>query len=125
MRQPRPGLRPLLRRAGDDMHADIAGMPDQLVRHRALQPLAPLRFLRLADDDVGDVVGGRIADDFGGDVLAGQHHRLAAQLLGETQAGGQLVLAGIRDARRPRRLDVERHERPAQAVGQPPRIAHQ
>jgi hypothetical protein len=47
--------------------------------------IPPARARRLADDDMGDVVGGRMPDDFRSDVVTWQCDGLAAELLGQAQ----------------------------------------
>ena len=56
--------------AGDHMNADIAGAPNEVVNHRAVQDLEPSRTRRLADDDLRDIVGLRETDNVVGDAGA-------------------------------------------------------
>jgi len=84
--------------AGDDIDADIAGAPDQVMHHRAMQDLEPARARRFADDDLRDVLGMRVSDHVVGDVaLAGRNgDGLAAKRLGEAQRIGDAASCALR-----------------------------
>ena len=62
------------------MHADIAGQADQIMRYRSFENLAPLRLVRLAGDDVGNVVFPRVTCDFLGRIPTRQRDGITAQL---------------------------------------------
>ena len=113
--------------AGDDVDADIAGAPHQIVHHRAVQDFEPARARRLADDDLGDVVGLREADDVVGDAApaAGNGERLAAQRLGQPQRVGDPVALLVGQLQAAPRLDAERGPGRMQPVGQPLGVAHE
>ena len=74
--------------AGDDVNADRARAAHEIVDDRAVDDLEPSRSCRLADDDLGDVVGAREGEDVVGDPprAARNGHRLAAERFGEPQA---------------------------------------
>ena len=91
--------------AGDDVDADVAAAAHQLMHDRAVQDLEPARAARLADDDVGDVVGLRIGDHIVGDATPASRYGdgLALEALRQAQRIGHaiaLFLVQLQAARR-------------------------
>ena len=97
------------------------------MHHRAAHDLEPPRARRLADDDLGDVVGLREADQVIRNAAAdaGNGHRLAAERFGEPQRIGQPVALLLGQLQAAPRLDADRGPRRVQPVRQPLGVAHQ
>ena len=113
--------------AGDHIDADIAGAPHQIVHHRAAHDFEPPRARRLADDDLGHVIGVREADHVVGDAAsdAGNGERLAAQRLRQPQRVGKPVALLVGQLQAAPRLDADRGPGRVQPVRQPLGVAHQ
>jgi hypothetical protein len=113
--------------AGDDVHADIAGAPHQIMHHGAVQDLEPSRPRRLADDDLGDVVRVGEADHVIRDaaITARNGDRLAAQRLGQTQGVGDAVAFDLAPLQAAPRLHAQRRKRGVQPVRQALGITHE
>ena len=79
--------------AGDDVDADVAGPPHQVVHDRSVQDLEPARPRGLADDDVRDVVLVGEANHVVGDTTCGRRDSdgLAAETLGKAHGIGDAV----------------------------------
>ena len=105
------------------LHADVAGAAHQRIDHRAMQQLEPAGAARLADDDLGDVVGARVVQQVVGDVASGQRHRRRAQPFRQPQGLRHAVALAFRKLVIARRLDIERDPARLQPVGRAPRIA--
>ena len=114
-------LRHALFVAGDDVDADIAGAPHQIVHDRTARQFEPPRARRLADDDLGDVVGVREMDDVVGDAAAdaGNGQRLAAERFGQPHGVGQPVALLVGQLQAAPRLDADRRPLRVQPVRQP------
>ena len=97
------------------------------MHHRAAHDLEPPRARRLADDDLGDVIGLREADQVIGDTAAdaGNGQRLAAQRFGQPQRIGQPVALLVGQLQAAPRLDADRGPRRVQPVRQPLGVAHE
>ena len=102
-------------------------LPDRrtkIVHDRAVQDLEPARARRLADDDLGDVVGAGEGDDVVGDAprTARDRDGLAAEPLGEAQRVGDPVALLLAQLQAAPRLDARAPSR-ARAAGRPARLA--
>ena len=115
------------RLAGNDMDADIAGPPHQVVHHRPAQDLEPARPRRLADDDLRDVVPVREIDHVVGDAAraGGERDGLGTQALGKPHGLGDAVALGLGELRAARRLDAQCRPGGMQAIGQAFGVAHE
>src|SRR5262249_48784862 len=111
----------------DDVDADIAGTPHQVMHHGAVQDLEPARPRRLADDDLRDVVGVGERDNVIGDatVAARNGDRLAAQRLAQPQRVGDAVALDLAPLQAAPRLHAQRGEGGVQPVRQAFGIAHE
>ena len=108
------------------MDADAAGEPHQIVNHGAMQKLEPARPRRLADDDLGDVLGLRVRQNVFGDLLAArQGERLAAEPFGQSQGIGEPIALDLRQLGGARRLDRERGPGGVQPVREALGVTHQ
>ena len=92
-----------------------------------MQDLEQARTLRLAHDDLGDVVRLGIADDIVGDapVAAGQRDGLAAERFREPQRVGDAVAFLFGKLKAAPAFDVKRNPRPMEPVGEALGVAHQ
>ena len=97
------------------------------MHHRAAHEFEPPGARRLADDDLGHVVGLREADDVVGDAAsdAGNGDRLAAQRLGQPQRIGKPVALLVGQLQAAPRLDADGGPGRVQPVRQPLGVAHQ
>ena len=97
------------------------------MHHRAAQDLEPPRARRLADDDLGHVVGLREVDEVVRDAAsdAGNGERLAAQRLGQAQGIGEPVALLVGQLQAAPRLDADRGPWRVQPIRQPLGIAHE
>ncbi len=113
--------------AGDHVDADIAGAPHQIVHHGSMRQLEPARARRLADDDLGDVVGLGEIDDVVGDAAAdaGKRQRLAAERFREPHGVGQPVALLVAQLQAAPRLDADRGPLRMQPVGEALGVAHE
>ena len=109
----------------DHVNADLAGFAHELVHDRAMHHLKPPRPTRFADDDLGDVVSGRVGNDLFGDVAARDRDRRRTEPLGEPQKVGDPIALGVGQPLRSRGLDIDRGPRHLHAVGHAPGIADQ
>ena len=107
------------------MDAEIAGMADQVFGDRALEKLPPARFLRPADDDMGEIVGSGISDDLARGGERRQGHGLGAELFGKAHMVGQPVLQPVGQHGRLRRFEMQHRPGGAQPVGLAAGITHQ
>ena len=108
------------------MDADAAGEPHQIMNHGAMQKLEPARPRRLADDDLGDVLGLRVRQNVFGDLLAArQGERLAAEPFGQSQGIGEPISLDLRQLGGARRLDRERGPGGVQPVRKALGVTHQ
>jgi hypothetical protein len=85
--------------------------------------LEPSRTARFADDDLGDVVCGRIGEDLLGDVAARDGYRRSAEPLGEPQKIRDAIALSVVETLRTCGLDTDRGPRRSQVIRHPPRIA--
>src|SRR5262245_65684846 len=101
------------------MDADIAGSAYQVVYDRAMQDFKPARALRLADDDVCDVIlVGKRQDVIGrAAAFGGNGDGLAIEAFSETQGLGDAVALLFGQLLAAPRFDAQRRPRRAQAVG--------
>ena len=97
------------------------------MHHRAVQDFEPSRSRRLADDDLGDVVGLREADHVVGDAAAaaGNGDRLAAQRLRQPQRIRDTVALLLAPLQAAPRLHTQCRKWRMQAVRQALSVAHE
>ena len=109
------------------MDADVAGATYEVMDHGAVQDLEPARARRLADHDLSDVVLLSVADHVVGDVPVAcrKCDGFAAERLGEPQRVGDAVALFLRKLQGAPPLDVERHPRPMQTIGEPLGVANE
>src|ERR1019366_4884465 len=95
--------------AGDDIDADIAGAPYQVLHHRASPELKPPGTRRLPDDDLGHVIGVREAYHVVRNTAsdAGNGERLASQRFCQTQRVGKPIALLVSQLQAPPRLDAD------------------
>ena len=113
--------------AGDDVDADVAGPPHQVVHDGPVQDLEPARPRGFADDDLRDVILVREADHVVGDAACagGERDGLAAEALGQAHGLGNAVPLGFGELRASPRLDAKCGPGRVQAIGKTLRIAHE
>ncbi len=113
--------------AGNHVDADIAAAANQVVHDRAMQDLEPPAAVRLADDDLGDVVALGVVDHVVGDAPPGtwNRRRFASERFRKTQRIGDAIALFFAQLQAAAALDVEGRPRPMQAVGQALGITHQ
>ena len=97
------------------------------MHHRAAHDFEPPRAGRLADDDLGDVVGLREIDEVVGDAASdtGNGERFAAQRLGQPQRVGETVALLVGQLQAAPGFDADRGPRRMQAIRQPLGVAHE
>src|SRR5215470_1541279 len=93
---------------GNHVNADLTSLADEIVDHRSMYHLEPARAARLANGDLGDVVGSRVGNDLFGDVAARDRDRRSAEPLGQPQKVSNAITFGVIEALRPSGLDVNR-----------------
>ena len=113
--------------AGDDVDADVAGPPHEVVHDRPVQDLEPARARGLADDDLRDVVLVREADHVVGDAARAGRERdgLAAEALGKAQVSAMRSRSASRELRAAPRLHAKRRPGRVQAIGKTLGVAHE
>ena len=109
----------------DHMNADRAAPPQQIVHHRTVQYLEPSRSVRIADDDLGNVVRFGIGHDLFRDPAARYRDGRSPEPFREPQMLGDAIPLGVARSVRARRLDMDRGPRRVESVGGSPRIADQ
>ncbi len=111
--------------ACDHVHADIAGVADNVADDRAVDNLEPARPLRFAHHDVRDVIGAGISEHILRDIIAAwKRDCLALQLLGKAQRIGDAVALDLGQMLALVQFDIERRPRRVQPVGKPLRVTY-
>lgn len=79
--------------AADDMDADVARAPDEVVDHRAVQDLKPPRSRRFADHNLCNIVSLRVINHVVGDVpiTSGKGNGFATQRFRKPQRVGNAI----------------------------------
>ena len=109
------------------MHADIAGAPHQVVHDGAAHQFKPPGARRLADDDLGDVVGLREINDVfrNAPAGAGNGERLASHRFRQPQRIGKPVALLVVQLQAAPRFDADRGPGRMQPIRQPLGVTHQ
>ena len=112
---------------GDDVDADVAGVPHEVEYDRAVEPFEPSWPLGLANQDLRHVVGARVSQHIVRDAAAagGNCNRFHAEPGGEAQRLGDAVAARLVERDRAPGLHMQRDHGRVQSVGHALGVAHQ